>query len=179
MQLKLPFEGYYRVINSLVAHAFKNGAEVVTCAADDMDPDPEHDAQEIAEAYLNRFPDGLGILQACGDPQGVDEFGHQAASRICGSPTFGRGWFEKAYGGKGPFWDDYRSFYCDEELKEVAEKLGVLWMASEYTFLHKHWSWGWRPQAEYQKRNSDWHWSADKELFDSRKKMEFPGHAHL
>ena len=46
--------------------------------------DPRVKAQTIAEQFLKRFPDTMGIMQATGDP-----WMDNAASRICGSP-FGR-----------------------------------------------------------------------------------------
>jgi hypothetical protein len=169
-----PFTGYYRSINLLVDQALSLGADTVTCAADDMDPDPVATAQEIGKSYLERYPDGDGVLQACGDMQGMDGSGRQASARICGSPTFGRGWIERSYEGNGPFWSGYRSFYGDEELYNVALYHGLLWMAPEYTFLHRHWSFGWSEQSSYQKRNSDTWWNEDKALFDVRIEAGFP-----
>jgi hypothetical protein len=168
------FPGYYRVINALVEDAMCEGADIVTCAGDDMLPDPHATAQDIGKFYLTVFPQGNGVLQACGDRQGMDAAGVPAAARICGSPTFGREWIARSYEGAGPFWNGYHSFYGDEDLKEVAENLGLLHMAPQYTFLHKHWSWGHMPRQSYQQRNSDQHWESDAALFSQRKAAQFP-----
>lgn len=173
------FPGYYGIIGWLSGKCFEYGADVVTCIGDDMDPDPNLTGPKIAEMYLNRFPDGFGILQACGDPQGVDATGKPAAARICGSPTFGIGWQKRAYGGSGPFWAAYHSFYGDEDLWHVASILGVLWLNPNLTFMHRHWSWGHHHPEEYQKRNSEQHWLLDQQLFFQRKASGFPSHEPL
>lgn len=168
------FPGYYKIINHLVEDALCEGADVVTCAGDDMLPDPLASAQTIGRFYLSKFPNGEGVLQCCGDMQGLDRRGVQAAKRICGSPTFGRDWITRSYQGKGPLFSGYHSFYGDEDLKEVAEMLGLLWMEPTFTFLHKHWSWGHMSRQEYQERNSDNYWELDAELFSNRKREGFP-----
>lgn len=168
------FPGYYRIINSLVEDALCEGADIVTCAGDDMLPDPVSTAQDIGRFYLSLFPEGEGVLQACGDGQGIDALGVPAAARICGSPTFGRDWITRSYEGNGPFWDGYRSFYADEDLKEVAQRLGYLFMAHQFTFLHKHWSFGHMSRQFYQERNSNEHWQNDAALFAERKAEGFP-----
>ena len=170
-----PFKGYYKVINEVVGHAFDLGADLVTCLGDDMDPDPSHTAGDIEAMYFEWVPDGFGVLQATGDPQGMDNQGRSAAARICGSPTFGRGWFERAYGGRGPFHDSYSSYYGDEDLWNVAKLSGVLWQEPKLTIFHKHWSWDHQPQTEYQKRNSSLHWQTDQQLFFQRQREGFPG----
>jgi hypothetical protein len=104
----------------------------------------------------------------------MDAAGVPAAARICGSPTFGREWITRSYEGAGPLWSGYHSFYGDEDLKEVAQSLGLLHMAPQYTFLHQHWSWGHMPRQLYQQRNSDQHWESDAALFSHRKAAQFP-----
>lgn len=168
------FPGYYRIINHLVEDALCEGADIVTCAGDDMLPDPVATAQDIGRYYLGIFPNGQGVLQACGDTQGTDSHGVPAAARICGSPTFGREWILRSYEGKGPLWSGYHSFYADEDLKEVAQQLGLLYMARQFTFMHKHWSWGHMSRQHYQERNSNEHWEADAALFSDRKRQGFP-----
>jgi hypothetical protein len=168
------FPGYYRIINHLVEDALCEGADVITCAGDDMLPDPVANAQTIGRFYLGIYPNGEGVLQACGDKQGLDIHGVPAAERICGSPTFGREWITRSYLGKGPFWNGYHSFYGDEDLREVAQSLGLLHMARQFTFLHQHWSWGHMSRQGYQERNSNEHWEADAALFSARKADGFP-----
>lgn len=167
-----PFPGYYKVINAIVTKAFDSGADLVTCIGDDMDP-PEQGAQVAAQAYFDAFPDGFGILQPTGDPQGMDKSGKPASARICGSPVIGRKWHERAYGGKGAFCDEYTSFYGDEELHEMALQFGVLLNASEFSHFHRHWSFGHMERQEYHhiaQRN----WDRDYETFNRRKEAGFP-----
>ena len=168
------FPGYYKIINYLVEDALCEGADVVTCAGDDMLPDPAATAQTIGRFYLSKFPNGQGVLQACGDTQGTDNRGVPAAARICGSPTFGREWILRSYEGRGPLWSGYHSFYADEDLKEVAESLNLLWMERSFTFLHQHWSWGHMSRQGYQQRNNDNFWEKDAALFSRRKGEGFP-----
>lgn len=166
------FPGYYRSINVIVKQAFERGADLVTCIGDDMNP-PTQGAEEVARAYFDRFPDGFGVMQGCGDPQGAEE-GVPAAARICGSPTFGRGWMERGYGGRGPFCEEYRSFYADEDLWNVAEKCGVLHLEPRITIFHNHWSWGHMKKQEYHTKAQN-NWDADRLTFFKRKAAGFPG----
>lgn len=168
-----PFPGYYRVINGLAKTAFDHGADLVTAIGDDMDP-PSQGAQAIAELYFGRFKDGFGVLQGCGDRQGDVIVGTANSERICGSPTFGRGWHERGYAGRGPFWEEYRTFYGDEDLWNVAKLCGVLWLEKSITIFHRHWSFGHAPKMWYQERNQE-NWQGDCYTFERRKREGFPG----
>lgn len=167
------YRGVYEAINRMSRAALQAGADVVLFAGDDMFPDPNHRADEIAAEYLDKFPDGYGVMQPCGDRQGCDDQGVPAARRICGSPWYGTGWINRAYGGRGPCWPDYHHFYGDEDLKIVAENLGVLWMREDLYQDHAHWSFGRMPRQFYHDRNQAY-WAADKLLFEERKKEGFP-----
>jgi hypothetical protein len=178
------YEGYWHAMNWLSRYVFRGyGADVCLFAGDDMDPDPKRTAQEIGREYLQRFPDGFGIMQPCGDPQGVDASGHPAARRICGSAWFGKGWAERAYGGRGPTDERYWHFYADEDLKEIAEKLSVIWWRPDLTQYHRHWSWGHMPIQPYHQKNQT-HWEADYARFCKNKAEGFangeplPAEAH-
>lgn len=172
------FPGYYRIINHLVEAAMVEGAELVTCAADDMLPDPKKSAQEVALMYFRRFPEGNGVMQATGDMQGMDDDGIQASARICGSPAFGREWILRSYMGKGPFWDGYHSFFADEELYHVAKNQNLLYQEPDLTILHKHWSWNHMPIQTYHQRNQV-QWEGDQSTFVSRKISGFPASGML
>lgn len=178
-RVEQPYPGYWKAMNYLAAELFNPlnysplYADVCLFAGDDMDPDPKLTAQELGAQYLERFPDGFGIMQPCGDPQGRDASGLPAARRICGSAWFGRGWAKRAYGGRGPTDDRYWHFYADEDLKEVAEKLGVLWWRPDVTQYHRHWSWGHMPIQPYHQKNQR-HWDADYSLFCAAKARGFP-----
>lgn len=154
--------------NMLAKAALAWNADVCVLVGDDMDPDMTKDAQTIAAEYLKRFPSGFGVMQPCGDPQGEALDGKHNAARICGSPWVGKGWITSGYGGEGPVNGNYNAFYADEELKIVAENLGVLWMRDDLTQWHHHWSFGALPKQEYHTRNNA-KWDADKALFNQRK----------
>lgn len=170
------YRGYWHACNQLARILFyERQADLVVYAADDIEPEKKHSAEMIGREYFKRFPDGLGVMQPCGDPQGDRIEGKAAGARICGSPWFGKAWHDRAYQGRGPTLDQYYHFYGDEDLKEVAEKQSLLWMRPDLVQFHRHWSWGHAPQQDYQKRNSNEHWNSDKELFERRKKAGFPG----
>ncbi len=162
------YPGYWCAVNHLAKAAVASGADIVVAIGDDMDPDPRP-AQDIGAEYLARFPDGFGVMQPTGDPlDGTD--------RICGSPWLGRGWVEEAYGGAGPLWSGYKQFYGDEELLNVATKLGVLWQRKDLTQYHHHWVGGRVQPMHYQTRNSGLYWEHDQKMFFGRKKATWPGH---
>lgn len=172
------YKGYWAATNHVIKALMgdeKIKADIFVLAADDIDPDPTHTPKDISTSFFNRFPDGFGVMQPCGDPQGIDSSGKPAAARICGSPWLGREWCRRAYGGSGAMSSDYFHFYSDEELFEVATKLGVLSMRPDYQQFHKHWSWGHGKQTSYQKKNSEGHWEKDKATFMKRKALGFPG----
>jgi hypothetical protein len=167
------YNGVWNAINHLADLAVDCGTDVCVFAGDDMDPDPNHTAEEIAHEYLERFPLGDGVMQPSGDPQGMDGSGLPAAGRICGSAWFGRGWVERAYGGRGPTFPDYWHFYSDEELALVAERLGKMWWRPDLVQMHKHWSWGHTEKQDYHDRNQT-QWDTDKALFEKRRAAGFP-----
>lgn len=168
-----PYHGFWRAINLMAQHAFDDHADLVLFAGDDMEPDPKKHPHEIAEEYLHRFPDGFGVMQPSGDPQGKDESGRSAAQRICGSPWWGPGWNTRAYQGRGPVDGRYHSFYADESMYEVAKKLNVLWLRDDLTQFHKHWSWGHTQRQPYHEKNQT-RWLNDKCIFDNSKSKGFP-----
>jgi hypothetical protein len=163
------YRGVWNACNETARAALEHGAEVCLFAGDDMEPDPHHTAEEIAAQYLERFPDGSGLMQPCGDPQGDG-----AARRICGSAWFGREWIRGAYEGRGPTNGDYWHFFGDEELALVGEQLGLLWWRPDLTQFHRHWSWGHMPKQAYHTKNQHW-WYRDRDLFEARRAAGFPG----
>lgn len=172
-----PYKGYWNACNWM-AKTLVNGQEqatIVIFAADDIEPDVTKTCQEISSEFIDHFADTFGVMQPCGDKQGIDKTGKPAAARICGSPWLGAEWVRRAYQGNGPCDDRFHHFYADESLYEVAGKLGVLWMRPELSQLHRHWSWGHEPQQIWQRKNSNAHWVSDRDLFLSEKAKGFPG----
>jgi hypothetical protein len=172
-----PYEGYWNACNWM-AKMLVNGqeqAQIVIFAADDIEPDPKKTCQEISNEFIEHFPDLFGVMQPCGDRQGMDRSGKPAAARICGSPWLGAEWIRRAYQGNGPVDSRFFHFYGDESLYEVAGKQNALWMRPDLMQYHRHWSWGHEPQQAYQRKNSNDHWLTDKALFELEKSKGFPG----
>lgn len=172
--VQAPYPGVWRACNALAKAALECGADVCLFAGDDMDPDPNHTAQEIAAQYLERFPTGMGLMQPCGDPQGEAINGKRNAARICGSAWFGKDWIMKSYGGRGPTPTMYYHFFGDEEMAVAGEALGILWWRPDLTQFHRHWSWGHTPQQDYHVK-AQAKWQADEAVFKQRKAAGFPG----
>jgi hypothetical protein len=130
-------------------------------------------------------------MQPSGDrwgdtPAARKQYGeHRGAylDRIAGSPWMGREWVKRAYQGNGPMFAGYRHMYADEELKEVAEKLGVYWARRDIIQLHQHW--GRKPGDEFadiadcpdflRPVNTPQHWHESQRLFVERKAAGWPG----
>lgn len=172
--VQAPYPGVWKACNALAKAAVECGADVCLFAGDDMDPDPNHKADEIARQYLERFPTGMGLMQPCGDPQGRDSSGKVAAARICGSAWFGIDWILKSYGGRGPTPTMYYHFFGDEELAVKGDELGLLWWRPDLVQYHRHWSWGHTQQQDYHLR-AQTKWQADQATFNRRKEQGFPG----
>jgi len=165
-----PYPGYFRSVNAL-AKAIGSSASIVVTGGDDMTPDPTFTAQQLAEQFYERFPDGYGVMQPTGDDLPGTE-------KICGSPWFGRAWLDESYEGNGPMWHEYRSFSGDEELRFVAEAQGVLWQRRDLVQRHDHWTRrGLAAMTNYQRRNEALYFERDAALFRERQDLGFPGSA--
>jgi GDP-D-mannose 3',5'-epimerase len=168
------YGGYYQAVNRLARELVeKHNAAIVVTGGDDMFPDPKKTATEIAVEFFARFPDGFGIMQPTGDPMpGTD--------RICGSPWMGREWIRRAYSGRGPMWPGYVGFFGDEELKNVAEALGVLWQRPDLAQRHDHYTRKGGPaKLDYQAANEKKCWAPDMATFTRRRSDGFPHHVPL
>jgi hypothetical protein len=160
------YEGYYKSFIHM-ARTIGRDADIMITGGDDIYPDPDHKAQDIGQECLAKYKDGFFVMQPTGDAMsGVD--------RICASPWFGRGWLDRAYQGKFPVWHEYIAFFGDQELKEISEKLRVLWQRSDLCQYHDHWSRvGGPAKTDYQKKN-DSHWNHDETIYKKRKMAKFP-----
>lgn len=194
--------GWGKSINMLAATIFENdpSCDWIVGGGDDTEPDMTRTAELIAAECFDRFecldlkvdPDGwtakdstFGVMQPTGDRWGADEpwalarFPDAPAyiDRICGSPWIGREFARRMNGGKGPFWPEYPHMFADEELQEVAKRMGVLWQRRDLTHHHEH------PRRDGSQATPDFaqeiysapHWEASKALFDSRQAAGFPG----
>lgn len=196
-----PWEGYARACNSLIKDimAMDESAQWFVLGGDDTDPDQNYRADEIAEycvahfginyrdvcdGYIKPLSTTFGVMQPTGD-----RFAGGSIDRIAGSPWIGREFCERAYGGNGPLWHEYRHMFEDEELRDVALKLGVYWTRPDLTHLHHHFM---RASNDINspavnkpipphliEANSPAHWNKFKALYERRKAAGFPGHEVL
>jgi hypothetical protein len=170
------YQGYPWAIKQLCDHLLASEPDLqwIVVGGDDMDPDPGARPAQIADECSRHFHGTLGVMQPTGDPWDVDASGRCAAARICGSPWLGRDFIQRWNGGAGVFWPEYRHFFADEEMHDVAFSAGLLWQRSDLTQWHHHVQRERRPPATYQKIVQS-HWSRDGSVFRRRKAAGFPG----
>lgn len=220
------YPGYTQAVNLLIREVFgvDREAEWFVTGGDDVFPDPNHTAEEIAAQCTTHFamhwakvceecideaglrgklgdthsisgPPGwimrtFGVMQPTGDRWGENPKHHRPEmrsayiDRVCGSPWMGREFCRRINGGNGPLWSEYRHMYEDEELYDVAMKLGILWQRPDLIHYHEHW--GRKPDAttddmpEFLKAaNSTEEWNKAKALYERRRAAGFPGHEPL
>ncbi len=202
-ELQIPtdqYKGWAPSVNILAKWILEHDpkAEWIVTGGDDYEPDLAYEAQEIGDQCTRYFgallsPENatLGVMQPVGDRWGDTTASRKTygdnrgayIDRIAGSPWMGRAWCEGSYEGNGPMYAGYKHMYADEELKEVAEKLGVYWARRDLTQLHKHW--GRRPGDEFASMtdcpdfllpvNTPQHWQESMALFVYRKTNGWPG----
>ncbi len=157
------YPGYAVAANTLIAEILikDKDAEFIVCAGDDIEPDPHHTAEEIAQECSDHFVEALnrevnrrfglsepffrepvgartfGVMQPTGDRWGDAQGPY--IDRVAGSPWIGREFARRMYQGQGPYWPEYRHQFVDEELQAVAIKMGVFWQRPDLTQHHAHW----------------------------------------
>lgn len=214
LTLVATYPGYANAVNALCEAVIEMDpkADWLVAGGDDTEPDPNHSPGKIAFECGRHFgeiqgtfrmehvvagPDvqvpasgarmpwsTFGVCQPTGD-----RFAEGSIDRICGSPWMGREFCRRMYGGNGPLYQEYVHMFVDEELQEVAIKLGVLWQRRDLIHLHHHFM---RESVaatsgavqkptpiHLVKANSPEHWNQYKALFQSRKAWGFPGHEPL
>lgn len=162
------YPGWPASSNILCREIVPKSCPIVVCGGDDMLPDPNYSARDLAEQFLQRFPDTFGVMQPHGDE-------YLAARRYCGSPFLGRAWFDTMYGGKGGMYAGYHHNYADNELFWLAKGMGALWERPDLSHYHEHFTRSGAPQPAY--------WSSVKAndlqdclLYYARVHAGFPGH---
>jgi len=162
------YPGWPESVNILSRYLGGN-VDILVTGGDDIYPDPKHDAQEISSQFQARFGSaGFGVMQ----PTGEDWGGYN--KKLCASPWFGKAWLNEGYGGRGPLWPEYSHFFADEELRELAQMLGVLWQRDDLSQFHDHWSRSGGPPKEGYQTALDKLWNKDETLFRMRKASGFP-----
>ena len=162
------YPGWARSVNILTRQIVPQSAPIIVTGGDDMLPDPNHTAQQLAEQFLEHFPDTFGVMQPHADE-------YLASRRYCGSPFLGRAWIDSMYGGNGPLFDKYHHNWADNELYWVARGLGALWLRPDLGHFHDHFTRGGRAEPDY--------WSSVKQrdlddclLYFARAQTGFAGH---
>ena len=141
--------------------------DIMVVVGDDVYPDPDHSAQEIGERFKESFPDLQGVMQPTGD--------HFAHTHLCAvSPWIGRGFITSAYGGKGPFWEEYFHYFSDEELQQYALSQSVFLQYPDIIQYHDHWQRKDRPTRPIHLMKAKDLWKKDRDLFHKRKARGFP-----
>jgi hypothetical protein len=132
-------------------------------------------------------------LEVCPDCHGTR---HSAViDRICGSPWMGREFCRRMYHGSGPLYNGYYHNFADEELQNVARKLGVFRQRRDLNQEHRHWAQKQPKSATHTglagdvRNMPEWarkindpklsDWERSKALFAKRKANGFPGHEPL
>lgn len=163
------YPGYSQASNALVNHALSIDPKCdwVVLGGDDMEPDLNHTAEEIAREcsryfdrinindaaqwkrpYIGGYAATFGVMQPTGDRYGEDArsreiYGPDRAAysdRVCGSPWIGREFALRINQGRGPLWPEYFHMFEDQELFDVASNLGVLWQRRDLIHYHHHWA---------------------------------------
>lgn len=141
-------------------------ADIVVLVGDDVYPDTTRNAQHIGKEFVKRFPDLFGVMQPTGD-----DF---ASTSICAvSPWIGRAFIEKAYGGKGPFCEEYFHYYSDHELQIVASRMKAFEQRPDLVQFHDHWQRRGEQRPPHLKPALKM-WHKDKGTFTRRESNGFP-----
>jgi hypothetical protein len=178
----IPYPGYPNAVNLLVREVLRKDSEAewLVAAGDDTSPDPRN-PEEIGRECSEHFSGTFGVMQPTGDPWS-DSLG-RIIERIAGSPWMGREWCRRANGGRGPLWPEYVHIFADEELQNVAMRLGVFWQRPDLIHYHgnftrnlpKHVSVMSAVPEFLRDAYSPAHWWKYSTLFTSRKEAGFPG----
>ena len=176
------YPGYAIATNSLVKDVLStdDSCDWTVGGGDDVQPDLNHTADEIAPQLTAHFAGTFGVMQPTGD-----RFARGSIDRIAGSPWIGREFARRMYGGNGPYWHEYTHMFVDEEIQCVAEKYGVFWQRRDLIHLHHHFQRESvalnspaidKPRPAFlNEANSPEHWKKYQAIFKARKAAGFPG----
>jgi hypothetical protein len=182
------YPGYARATNELIRRVMEldPSADWFLCGGDDVEPDPNHTAEEIARECSNHFavlarkgPEPFdndptfGVMQPTGHRWGDSKGAY--IDRVAGSPWMGREFCKRTLEkGIGPLWPEFEHMFVDETLREVAIKLGIYWERPDLTHFHNHWGLQGRRMPEFlQKWNTREHWAKSKAIFTQLKAEKF------
>jgi hypothetical protein len=188
-----PYPGYAQSVNTLALDVLKDHPDCdwIVTGGDDVEPDLNHSAEEIARQCLDYFSDPhynmwmdcenkwdastFGVMQPSGDRWGDRQGAY--IDRVCGSPWMGREWCLRINQGRGPLWPNFKHMFVDECLQAVATKLGVLWQRRDLIHYHHHWA---RKRGMSEDMpdflagiNTQQHWKESKAEFERLKASNF------
>ncbi len=166
------YPGWPASVNLLCHRLVPAHCPIVVTGGDDMLPDPNHTADELARQFLHRFPDTFGVMQPHGDQ-------FMLASLYCGSPFMGRAWFTTMYQGEGGMFPGYRHNWADNELYWLAKGMGVLWERPDLIHHHEHFTRSGSQKPDYWKANVETRDLEDCRTYINRSWSRFPGHQPL
>lgn len=160
---KAAYPGYAQAVNSMCRNILgvDPAADWIVTGGDDVEPDPNRRAHEIARECSDHFGDtwaeraspqtfatfdevrkarSFGVMQPTGDTWSDFHEGKKSRiiERIAGSPWMGREFCRRMYQGSGPLWPEFFHCFEDEHLQAVAQKLGVFWQRPDLTHYHHH-----------------------------------------
>ena len=162
------YPGYARAVNTLADRVFfVHGGALMATGGDDVWPDPEWPAYRLRERFFSAFPDGNGIAQPAGGNM------HDVET-CCIAPLIGRGWWEKHYAGRGPYWPEYWHFWTDAELHDVAWRENHLQLWRDVNWQHDHWFLKGVPPPDHIAKARALN-ESDHQLYLARKAAGFPG----
>lgn len=162
------YPGWGATVNRLFREVVTEACPVIVSGGDDMLPDPDHSAGELAEQFIERFAGTFGVMQPTGD-----EF--EQTGTICGSPWLGRAWMERMYRGHGGMPECYVHNWADEELYWVAKCSGRLWQRPDLTQRHEHFRRRGESAPDYWIDSAARHDERDCLTFIARRAAGFPG----
>ena len=162
------YPGWPATVNHLFREVVPETTRVIVAAGDDMFPDPTLRAGELAEQFLERFPDTFGVMQPHGDR-------FEETQQFCGSPWLGRAWMERMYAGRGGMCDAYTHHWADDELYWVSRCLGALWSRDDVSQYHDHFRRTGAEMPEYWRQSVHANDARDTLTFIARAASGFPG----
>ncbi|MEM9373079.1 MAG: hypothetical protein AAGA55_05490 [Planctomycetota bacterium] len=164
------YPGWAGSINALFREVVPPDCRVVVAGGDDMFPDPDRRAPEIAGSFLDHFAGDFGVMQPTGDD-------FEATRTICGSPWLGRSWMERMYQGRGGLCEAYHQQWADDELFWVSRCAGRFLPRPDLTQRHDHFLRSDLPAPQYWVESAAGHDESDCLTFIARSRAGFPGAA--
>lgn len=164
LEVQGTYWGWPTAINYLCALPEIRNVKWIVTGGDDMLPDPNKTAHQIAERCTEEFGGTFGVMQP-----------HQRQKHFAGSPWIGVEFRRRMYNGRGPFYPGYNHFCADVEIKEVAEKLQVFRWFDDLNQAHLHCNWTKDAPPVPGREELLRRWPADIRLEKLRRSKGWPG----